>query len=121
MPLTKLSARAMLFGISVAGLAATPPVLRLSGDVRPLKHTAALSLRPGTETFSGQMVIDVDIRKPSSLIWLNATELSISEATVETGATKQTATVESDGADFAGLRLATPLPAGPARDCDSRA
>ena len=96
---------------SVCLLAADSPKLRLSADIRPTRYAADLTAVPGTATFSGVLDIDIALAKPASLVWLNATDLSIEQATVNS----QPAAVESAGGDFIALRLPAALPAGPAK------
>jgi len=94
--------------------AAEPPKLRLPADVRPVKYAAELTLVPGAATFDGRIDIDVALSKPASLIWLNASELSISKASVVRAGREQAATVEPGDDDFIALRLPASLPAGAA-------
>jgi alanyl aminopeptidase len=95
----------------LSAFAAEPPKLRLPDDVRPVKYAADLTLTPGEKTFSGSIDIDVELTKPASLIWLNATELTIRQATIGS----QPAVIEAGNDDFVGLRSAKPLAPGPAR------
>src|SRR5690349_19540600 len=94
--------------------AAEPPRLRLPGDVRPLKYVAELTLIPGATTFDGKIDIDVSLSRPASLIWLNASDLSISKLTLSRNGKPQSAAVEPGDADFIALRFATEVPPGPA-------
>jgi alanyl aminopeptidase len=98
-----------LFSLSAFG--AEAPKLRLPDDVRPVKYAAELTLVPGEKTFSGAIDIDVDLAKPASLIWLNATELTIKQATIA----GQAAAIEPGNDDFVGLRSAKILAPGAAR------
>ena len=66
---------------------------------------------PGEKTFSGTIDIDIELAKPASLIWLNATELTIQQATIAS----QPAAIEPGNDDFVGLRPAKILAPGPAR------
>jgi aminopeptidase N len=67
---------------SVCLLAADAPKLRLGADIRPTRYAADLTAVPGTATFSGVIDIDVALAKPASLVWLNASDLTIQQATV---------------------------------------
>src|ERR1035438_931268 len=96
------------FACSFCLLAADAPKLRLGADIRPTRYAADLTAVPGTATFSGVLDIDIALAKPASLVWLNATDLSIEQATVNS----QPAAVESAGGDFIALR---PPAARPAR------
>lgn len=99
------------FACSFCLLAADAPKLRLGADIRPTRYAADLTAVPGTATFSGVIDIDIALAKPASLVWLNATDLSIEQVTVNS----QPAAVESAGGDFIALRLPAALPAGPAK------
>ena len=92
-------------------LAADAPKLRLAGDIRPTRYAADLTAMPGATTFSGVIDIDVTLARPTSLVWLNANDLSIQQATVNSRPTA----VEPSGSDFVALRLPAALPAVPAR------
>jgi alanyl aminopeptidase len=98
-------------GASLA-TAAVPPNLRLDGSVRPLRYAVDLTLLPDATSFSGIIDIEVQLEKPTSLIWLNATGLTIQEAQVA-AKTIETASVVPGGDDFIGLSLPQPTPAGP--------
>jgi len=103
--------RLLLFPLLAVSLcAADAPKLRLPGDVRPVKYAAELTLVPGATAFDGSIEIDVSLSNPASLIWLNASDLSITKATFGS----QPATVEPGNDDFIGLRLPAEAPAGPA-------
>jgi alanyl aminopeptidase len=95
---------------TLSAFAAEPPKLRLPDDIRPVKYAADLTLVPGEKTFSGAIDIDVTLTKPASLIWLNATELTIKQATIA----GQPAAIEPGDSDFVGLRAAKILSPGPA-------
>jgi len=102
-----LACLACTFGL----FAADTPKLRLGPDVRPTRYAAELTALPATTTFSGAVDIDVALAKPTSLLRLNATDLTIQQATVNA----LPAAVETGGDDFIALRMATELPTGPAR------
>jgi len=95
--------------------AADPPKLRLDDSVRPLRYAADLTLKPGSTGFSGAIDIDLDLARPSNLIWLNAVDITIRVARLTQGAQTITATVEPGDPNVTGLRLASEAPAGPAR------
>jgi alanyl aminopeptidase len=70
-----------VFGMYAAPIG-PPPELRLPATVRPLNQSAELTLVPGQDTFQGRIDIDLDLREPRDVIWLNATGLKISSATL---------------------------------------
>ncbi len=57
-----------------------PPKLRLDGSVLPLRYAVDLTIVPDRDTFRGSVDIDVDVRTPSKIIWLNAISIAISDA-----------------------------------------
>ena len=57
-----------------------PPKLRLDGSVQPLRYAVDLTIVPDRDTFHGSVDIDVDVRTPSKIIWLNAIGLTIADA-----------------------------------------
>jgi cytosol alanyl aminopeptidase len=63
-----------------------PPKLRLDGSVQPLRYAVDLTIVPDRDTFHGSVDIDVDVRTPSKIIWLNAIGLAIQEAGFRTEA-----------------------------------
>ncbi len=97
--------------VPVCLLAADAPKLRLGADIRPTRYAAELTAVPAAATFSGILDIDVTLAKPVSLVWLNANDLIVLQATVNS----QPAVPEPAGGDFIALRLPAALPAGPAK------
>src|SRR5271166_7006443 len=87
-----------------------PPKLRLGDAVAPTGYSVELTLVPDREVFQGVMVISVDVRTPSQIIWLNATHLAISAATFqpETGAAEK-ASVVPGGDDYTGFAFDRPV------------
>ena len=57
-----------------------PPKLRLDGSSQPLSYQADLTVVPDRDTFSGSVDIQIDVRSPSEILWLNAVGLEIREA-----------------------------------------
>ncbi len=96
---------------SLCLLAADAPKLRLGADIRPTRYAADLTAVPAAATFSGVIDIDAVLARPTSLVWLNANDLIVLQATVNS----EPAVTESSGGDFITLRLPAALPAGPAR------
>jgi cytosol alanyl aminopeptidase len=94
---------------------AQAPNLRLDDSVRPVRYAADLTLLTDRSTFPGTVDIDVELRKPSALIWINSTEIAIRDASVTSGTRTQKASVEKGNDNFVGLRLPAAAPAGAAR------
>lgn len=61
---------------------AAPPTLRLPGTARPVRQVVELSVDPGLETYSGAVEIDLDVTEPMRILWLNATGLKITSASL---------------------------------------
>jgi alanyl aminopeptidase len=92
-----------------------PPALRLPRTAAPLRYAATLTFVSPFETFSGAVDIDLSFTEPSSLLWLGATALTVSEARLESGGKSMAARVVPGGDDFIGFAFDEPAPAGPAR------
>lgn len=98
-----------------AAPAPTPPSFRLPDTAAPKKIAATLTVVPGEDTLRGSVEIELQVQKPARVLWLHATELSVSEASVEIGGKKLVARVVPGGDDFLGFAFEEELPAGPAR------
>ena len=94
---------------------AEPPKLKLDDQVRPVKYAADLTLAPESPTFHGTIDIDISVQRPESLIWINAREISVQSATLETAGKRQTAAIVPGGDEFLGLQFPAAVPAGPSR------
>lgn len=85
-----------------------PPVFLLPDNVVPLKHTIELTIDPSRDTFTGWARIDVELQAPTSVIWVNAKDITPSEASV--GSQKARATAV--GGEFLAIELDSPAPPG---------
>jgi alanyl aminopeptidase len=113
-----MSCRAVLilfFLASVYSAAAEAPKLKLDDSVRPVRYSADLTLLTDSPAFSGSVDIDIELRSPTGLIWLNATDIIIRQANVRAGSDRQIAAVEPGNQNFIGLRFPAEVPAGAAR------
>jgi alanyl aminopeptidase len=98
-----------------AGVDTTPPKLRLPDGVRPVRNTVELTLDPATEDFTGTITTELEITKPTSVVWLNAKEITVDTATFTAGGAQLPATVVlPGGTEFLGLVVRTPLAPGKA-------
>jgi alanyl aminopeptidase len=80
-----------------------PPDLRLPVTAAPAGYAAELTIDPGRDSFHGAVDIDVNLRQPSRLLWLNATELAVERASaVAAGETVGVHAVPG-GEEFVGL------------------
>jgi alanyl aminopeptidase len=107
-----------LFGLltacSVAAALAAPnlepPKLRVPDNVQPILYAVDLTVIPDRDTFQGAVDINIDIRTATPVIWLNASDLEIQEASFRpsSGALAK-AQVLDGGKDFAGFSFDHPL------------
>jgi alanyl aminopeptidase len=90
-----------------------PPAFLLPDDVVPTRHLVELTIDPSRDTFEGWARIVVELRKPASVIWVNAKDLTPKEASAESGGRTYPARVQAHGGEFMGLELDAPI--GPGR------
>ena len=95
-----------------AGLAQQPPEFRLPGTVRPVQYSAELTVVPAQDSFSGIIDIGLEVRESTALIWLNASGLTIRQASLTQGGDTLAARVVAGGSDFAGFALERPVSPG---------
>ncbi|MCC6808980.1 MAG: M1 family metallopeptidase [Deltaproteobacteria bacterium] len=82
----------------------TPPTLRLPDNAQPVKYKVELSVDPTADKLSGAIDIELDVKKPTSVLWLNANELTITKSSADK--------VIAGGKDFVGLEFKKPLAVG---------
>jgi aminopeptidase N len=104
----------LLFSVDAAA-APTPPTLRLPSGIRPTHYTLDLSIVPSQPSYSGTVTIDLALDAPTSLVWLNATDLTIDGAELRAAGVTQAAHVVPGGADFVGFEVAKPIAKGAAQ------
>ena len=93
----------------------TTPSTRLPENVRPVHYRLTLEPDLTAFTFMGQEEIEVTVEALTAEITLNASELNISRATVQTaeGGESEASAIEHDeGRERVTLRFASPLPTG---------
>ena len=56
------------------------PRLRLGDAVRPTGYEVELTLRPEADSFPGRVTIDLELREPTTVIWLHGVDLEIQDA-----------------------------------------
>jgi cytosol alanyl aminopeptidase len=109
-----LSRCALFPAVLVCGLclqASEAPRFRLGDSAAPERYQVELTLSPAEETFSGTVDIQVNLRQPQSTIWLNATNITVEQATVNAVAAQPV----TEGTDFLGLKMDQPAGPGAAR------
>ena len=70
-----MSQRARVLGADWQSLQLYSQSFYLSNDAIPRKETVQLTIDPARDTFEGSVSIDVELRAPTSIIWLNAKNL----------------------------------------------
>jgi len=85
----------------------------LSNDVVPRKEIVQLTVDPAREIFDGSVSIDVELRAPAAIIWLNAKNLTIGSAFMTQGDMVRPAKVIPSSDERIGIDVAQTL-AGPA-------
>jgi alanyl aminopeptidase len=107
------TAVALLVAAGVLPALAAAPQFYLPGDAIPTKHVIEMTIDPSRPTFTGTARIDVRLLKPQATIWLNATDITVKEASVQIGGRKLSAKPLTEANEFLGLELEKP--AGPGR------
>lgn len=91
-----------------------PPVFHLPSNVTPLKYTVELNIDPQRDTFAGTMQIEVNVLKPTSVVWLNGKDLMLEPtANIRAGSLNMDAKVQTAADEFIALELPSDL-SGPA-------
>ena len=90
------------------------PKLRLSEveNIQPTGYTVDLTLDPAKNTFSGTIIIRMDIKEPVQTIWLNQEKIQIQSATLSAGGKTLKAAAIPGGDDFVGLHFPSAVPVG---------
>ena len=130
MRLTFLAALAFASPLAVAAAAPpAPPVLvapaivadaeapkgRLPDQARPLAYRLDLTIIPEQPRFSGRAEIDINVKAPTSRLYLHGRDLAIAKAVARVGGKEMPGTwAQVDQTGTARLDFAQPLPAGPA-------
>lgn len=105
----RLIALSLLSTISFAA-----PAFLLPDDVIPKRHIIEMTIDPNKDTFDGWVRIQVELRKPVSVIWMNAKDVTPKEASIEMGGRTYIARAEAAGGEFLGLQLDAAIGPGPA-------
>jgi len=95
-----------------AAPAPAPPQLRLPSGVHPARYAVNLTLSPESEDFSGTIDIEIASDVPQPVLWLNARNLVVSEASVKTAAATLHPRIVPGGDDFVGLAFEKPVEPG---------
>jgi alanyl aminopeptidase len=100
-----------------APVAAAPPQapdLRLPTFAHPLHEDVDLTLDPTSEDFKGKITTELDIVQATPVLWLNADEITVDEATLNANGTLLVAKATTPKKGYLGLVFDRPLPVGKA-------
>ncbi|GGY18260.1 M1 family metallopeptidase [Paludibacterium paludis] len=104
---------AILFaGMAHAILAAPATPMRLPDTAAPLAYHLDLSVDPEKPTHSGTVRIDIEIKRPTTVLRLNATDITIRSARLSIGGRRLAARTNKADDDMIDLVFPAPLPAG---------
>ncbi|EYF02163.1 M1 family metallopeptidase [Chondromyces apiculatus] len=93
----------------------TPPGIRLPRTVSPSRYSATLTVLPGEAALEGEIVIDLDLTEPTSVLWLNAKAISVERVEVEASGKRVGARVVPGGEEHLGVALEGVVPPGKAK------
>ena len=96
-------------GPALTAVTTEPPTLRLPTGVAPTHYAIDLTIVPDQDSFKGSADIAIDVKQPVSLIWLNARELKISEASSTIQGRAVPIKLVSGNKDFTGFSFAQPV------------
>ena len=92
-----------------------PPRLRLPTTAAPTGYAVELTIDPAKDRFRGTVWIDLRVKEKTALLWLNATDLEISAASVVVADHTLPVKVVPGGENYAGFSFAKPLAPGNVR------
>jgi cytosol alanyl aminopeptidase len=106
--------RACLCLLAFAATLPAQPSFLLPDDVVPKKHIIELTIDPARDTFAGWSRIEVELAKPTSVLYVNAKDLEpVSSSVIFKGRTIPAPASIAAG-EFIELELASPIGPGPA-------
>ena len=85
-----------------------PPAFVLPDDVVPRKQIIEMTVDPDKDVFEGRATIEVELKRATKVIWLNAKDITPLEATVGSKHVR----AQAVAGEFIGLDLDSPAPAG---------
>ena len=81
----------------------------LSTQTVPRKETVQLTIDPARETFEGRVSIEVELRAPAAIIWLNAKDLTVASASIAQGDSVRSAKVVIGSNERIGIDAGGPI------------
>jgi len=91
---------------------ATPPAFRLPGDVAPARYALDLTLDPTADNFRGEIAIELAVKRPTAVVWLNAVDLDIDSVKLTADGRELATRVIPGGAEIIGIAADAPLAPG---------
>ena len=101
--------------IDTRAAAPSQPPFRLADAVRPLRYAVELIVRPEQDSFSGQVMIELQVTQPVSNLWLHARNLSCVETYAEAKGTRISTQWQTNGDQNVSLSFEPGLRRGRAR------
>jgi cytosol alanyl aminopeptidase len=95
-----------------ASAAETKPELRLPDSVAPTSYKVELTLDPAKDDFTGSITIEIDLKQPVQTIWLNASSISVAEASLKMAGKTFSAQTAPSGEEFLSLTFNSEIPKG---------
>ena len=95
--------------------AQTSPGFTLPDTVRPTRYTLDLTILPEEPSFDGTVQIDLDFREQTSIFWMNARNMTIHTARLDSAGSNMPLRILGGDGKTAGFVAANPIPRGAAR------
>lgn len=92
-----------------------PPHFRLPTSVVPQHYSLELTAVPDKDTFAGAVDIDLNFKETSSVLWLNAEKITVTDATLTVNGETLTAKVIPQPKDLVGFSFDHPAGPGSAK------
>ncbi|HEV7558381.1 MAG TPA: M1 family metallopeptidase, partial [Kofleriaceae bacterium] len=89
-----------------------PPDLRLPDIAKPTHEQVDLVLDPNIEDFTGRIVTQLEVTKPTRVLWLNALEITVDDATITVNGQRIAAKAITPKKAYLGLVFQSEVPAG---------
>jgi alanyl aminopeptidase len=107
--------RVVLWWLCTGSLSALPlpPSFLLPDDVVPKKYTIDLTIDPAQPTFEGSARIEIELRNPATVVWLNGKGVNPIDAAIEADGHAIAAHAEAVGGEFIGIEFDSAV--GPGR------
>lgn len=104
-----------LFAQGGATVEPQPPEFRLPTFAVPVRNRVSLNIVPDQNTFTGSIDIDLHFKEPSSVLWLNAQDITVKDAELTVAGEKLAAKVISEPKDLMGFSFDRAVGPGDAR------